>query len=159
MAPAPRNVEITKTQDGVWVASSTGRARVSRISNTVVRVDLDGHCSSEFAGPIQEAMNELLLTRGRLFIGVDAEAMASYDSRFRYLWTEWIKNNQGSLDGLLVLFRSQMIRVAVVVINAVAGVNIVQPTVDRDEFEDQLYDAVLRCRSRDVPPSSPPAPT
>jgi hypothetical protein len=155
MAERSRDVEITRTQDGVWVASSTGRARVARISNTVVRVDLDGHCSSEFAGPIQQMLNDLLLTRGRLFIGVDAEAMASYDSRFRYLWTEWIKHNQQSIDGLLVLFRSQMIRVAVVVINAVTGSNVVQPSVDRDEFEDQLYDAVLRCRSRDPVPSAP----
>lgn len=144
----PREVEITRTQDGVWVASATGRARVSRICSTVLRVDLDGHCSWEFAGPIQDTMNELLRGQGRIFIGVDAEAMASYDSRFRYLWTEWIKNNHDSIDGLLVLFRSQMIRVAVVVINAVAGVNAVQPFVDRDEFEDRLYEAVLRCRSR-----------
>ena len=88
----PREVEITRTQDGVWVASATGRARVSRICATVLRVDLDGHCSWEFAGPIQDTMNELLRAQGRIFIGVDAEAMASYDSRFRYLWTEWIKN-------------------------------------------------------------------
>lgn len=153
MAERSRNVEITPTQDGVWVASSTGRARVSRISNTVVRVDLDGHCSSEFAVPMQQALDDLLSTRGRLFIGVDAEAMASYDSRFRYLWTEWIKNNQQSIDGLLVLFRGQMIRVAVVVINAVTGSNVVQPSGDRDEFEDQLYEAVLRCRSRDTVPT------
>ena len=152
MVERSRDVEITQTQDGVWVASSTGRARVARISNTVVRVDLDGHCSSEFAAPIQAALDELLHTRGRLYIGVDAEMMASYDSRFRYLWTEWIKNNQESIDGLLVLFRSQMIRVAVVVFNAVTGSNVVQPSLDRDEFEDQLYDAVLRCRSRDVAP-------
>lgn len=155
MAERSRDVEITRTPDGVWVASSTGRARVARISNTVVRVDLDGHCSSQFATPIQQALDDLLSTRGRLFIGVDAEAMASYDSRFRYLWTEWIKNNEKSIDGLLVLFRSQMIRVAVVVINAVTGSNVVQPSGDRDDFEDQLYDAVLRCRSRDTVPSAP----
>lgn len=102
---------------------------------------------------MQQALDDLLSTRGRLFIGVDAEAMASYDSRFRYLWTEWIKNNQQSIDGLLVLFRGQMIRVAVVVINAVTGSNVVQPSGDRDEFEDQLYEAVLRCRSRDTVPT------
>ncbi len=148
MAERSQDVEITKTQDGVWVASSTGRARVARISNTVVRVDLDGHCSAEFAAPIQAALDELIATRGRLYIGVDAEAMASYDSRFRYLWTEWIKTNEKVIDGLLVLFRSQMIRVAVVVNNAVAGAGVVQSSRDRDEFEDQLYDAVLRCRGR-----------
>jgi hypothetical protein len=155
MVEGSRTVEITPTRDGVWIASRTGRARVARISNTVARIDLDGHCSSEFVVPIQQALDELLHTHGRLYVGIDADAMASYDVRFRYLWTEWVKAHQKSLDGLLVLSRSQMVRVATIVINAVVGSEIMQRSVDRDEFEDRLHDAVLRCRSRDPVPSAP----
>ncbi len=149
MTGRSREIETNPTPDGVWLAGPAGRARVARISNTVVRIDIDGHAYGEFAEPMQQSLDGLLGYHGRIFVAVDAEAMASYDGRFRYLWTEWIKKNQAAIDGLIMLVRNESSRVAAVVINAVAGGDVINSCTDRDQFEDRLYDAVLRCRSRD----------
>jgi hypothetical protein len=139
----------------VWLAGPSGRARLARISNTVVRIDIDGHAYGEFAEPMQERLDWLLSHHGRVFVALDAEAMASYDGRFRYQLTEWIKRNHSAIDGMIMLVRHESAKVAAVVINAVNDADVIDSCTDRDEFEDLLYEAVLRCRSRDAKSSEP----
>ena len=146
MADEAREIEVEKTEYGLWVAGAAGRGRLSQISNTVVRIDVEGHAYSEFAEAMQPFMDELVRMRGRLYLGIDAEGMNSYDSRFRYLWTEWIKANEQAIDGLLILFRSRIVLSAAVIINAVTGGELVEACDDREEFEDRLAAAVLSCR-------------
>jgi hypothetical protein len=146
MAERARDIEVEQTEDGLWIAGAAGRARLAQISTTVIRIDVDGHAYAEFASAMQPSMDELVRTRGRLYLGIDAEGMSSYDSRFRYLWTEWIKANGHAIDGLLILFRSRIVQSAAVIMNAVTGGDIVESCDDRDEFEDRLAAAVLSCR-------------
>ena len=146
MADEAREIEVEKTEYGLWVAGAAGRGRLSQISNTVVRIDVEGHAYSEFAEAMQPFMDELVRMRGRLYLGIDAEGMNSYDSRFRYLWTEWIKANEQAIDGLLILFRSRIVLSAAVIINAVTGGELVEACDDREEFEDRLAEAVISCR-------------
>lgn len=146
MGHGARDIEVERTEDGLWIAGSAGRARLAQISNTVIRIDVEGHAYAEFAAAMQPSMDELVRLRGRLYLGIDAEGMSSYDSRFRYLWTEWIKANEGAIDGLLILFRSRIVQSVAVIINAVTGGELVQACDDRDEFEDRLAAAVLSCR-------------
>jgi hypothetical protein len=146
MKDGARDIEIEQTEDGLWVAGAAGRGRLAQISTTVIRIDLEGHAYTEFASAMQPFMDELVRTRGRLYLGIDAEGMSSYDSRFRYLWTEWIKANDRVIDGLLFLFRSRIVQSAAVIMNAVTGGDIVEACDDRDEFEDRLAAAVLSCR-------------
>jgi hypothetical protein len=146
MAIPHPNIEVGETEDGLWVAGAAGRGRISQISNTVVRIDVDGHAYSEFAEHMTPLMDDLVAVRGRLYLGIDAEGMASYDARFRYLWTEWIKANQGAIDGMLILFRSRVVQSVAVIINAVTGDELVEACDNRDEFEDRLAQAVLECR-------------
>jgi hypothetical protein len=146
MPSSPSHIEVGETEDGLWVAGAAGRGRIAQISNTVVRIDVDGHAYAEFAEHMTPLMDELVGRRGRLYLGIDAEAMASYDARFRYLWTEWIKRNQGAIDGLLILFRSRVVQSVAVIINAVTGEELVEACDNRDEFEDRLAAAVLECR-------------
>jgi|GEM_PF-3386882 len=142
-----RDIEVEQTEDGLWIAGAAGRARLAQICATVIRIDVEGHAYAEFAAAMQPAMDELVHARGRLFLGIDAEGMSSYDSRFRYLWTEWIKANSYAIDGLLILFRSRIVQSAAVIMNAVTGGDIVEACDDRDEFEDRLAAAVLSCRT------------
>lgn len=146
MSDQVRDIEFERTEDGLWIAGAAGRGRLAQISNTVIRIDVEGHAYSEFAEVMQPSMDQLVRTRGRLYLGIDAEGMSSYDSRFRYLWTEWIKANQHAIDGLLILFRSRIVLSAAVIINAVTGVELVEACDDREEFEDRLAAAVLSCR-------------
>jgi hypothetical protein len=146
MADEARDIEVEKTEYGLWVAGAAGRGRLSQISNTVIRIDVEGHAYSEFAEAMQPFMDELVRTRGRLYLGIDAEGMNSYDGRFRYLWTEWIKANEKAIDGLLILFRSRIVLSAAVIINAVTGAELIEACEDRDEFEDRLAEAVMTCR-------------
>ena len=88
-------------------------------------------------------MDELVVDDGRVYLGIDAEAMASYDARFRYLWTEWIKRNEAHIDGILILFRSRVVQSVAVIINAVTGTELVEAWDDREAFEDRLAEAVL----------------
>lgn len=147
MSAASRKIETIDTPDGVLVAGAIGRARVAQLSATVVRIDIEGHAYTEFATLLQRPLDALLRARRRLFVGVDAEGMHSYESRFRYLWTEWLKANGDTLDDMLVLFRSRIIESAVVVINAVMGRTQVTACRDRERFETALADAVVRSRS------------
>jgi hypothetical protein len=146
MADGAHDIEIERTADGLWVAGAAGRGRLSQISRTVVRIDVEGHAYCEFAEAMQPFMNHLVRTGGRLYLGIDAEGMNSYDSRFRYLWTEWIKANERAIDGLLILFRSRIVLSAAVIINAVTGGELVEACDNRDEFEDRLAAAVISCR-------------
>jgi hypothetical protein len=146
MADGARDIEVERTQDGLWIAGAAGRGRLAQISTTVVRIDVDGHAYAEFAEAMQPPMDQLLRGYGRLYLGIDAEGMTSYDSRFRYLWTEWIKVNERSIDGLLILFRSRIVQSAAVIINAVTGGELVEACDDRDEFEDRLAAAVTSSR-------------
>ena len=132
------------------IAARAGRARVTRICNTVVRVDIDGHAYAEFAEAMFEPVDALLADTGRVFLGLDAEAMSSYDSRFRYLWTEWIKRHRDAISGVHMLFRSRVAESAAIVINAVTGEEKVETCSDRDAFEERLAAEVLSCRSRDA---------
>lgn len=145
-----RDIEIGQSRDGVWVAGAAGRGRVSLIGGTVVRIDVDGHAYEEFAEPLLAPLDHLVETFGRVYLGIDAEGMNSFDARFRYLWTEWIKRNQFALDGVLVLFRSRVVESAVVVINAVTGGEQVEACDDRESFEERLAEAVLRSRGASV---------
>jgi hypothetical protein len=146
MADGARDIEVERTQDGLWIAGAAGRGRLTQISRTVVRIDVEGHAYTEFAEVMQPVIDLLLRSRGRLYLGIDAEGMGSYDSRFRYLWTEWIKANEVSIDGLLILFRSRIVQSAAVIINAVTGGELVEACDNRDEFEDRLAAAVSNCR-------------
>jgi hypothetical protein len=142
-----RDIEVERTRDGLWIAGAAGRGRLAQISATVVRIDVEGHAYSEFAEAMQPSMDALVREYGRLYLGIDAEGMNSYDSRFRYLWTEWIKANEDAVDGMLILFRSRIVQSAAVIINAVTGGELVEACDDRDEFEDRLAAAVLSCRN------------
>lgn len=146
MADGARDIEVETTSDGLWIAGAAGRGRLAQISATVVRIDVEGHAYSEFAEAMQLAMDQAVRNCGRLYLGIDAEGMTSYDSRFRYLWTEWIKANERAIDGMLILFRSRIVQSAAVIINAVTGGELVEACDDRDEFEDRLAAAVLSCR-------------
>lgn len=146
MANAARDIEVGTTEDGLWVAGAAGRGRLAQISNTVIRIDVEGHAYAEFASTMQPSMDRLVAEYGRIYLGIDGEGMSSYDSRFRYLWTEWIKANNHALDGVLILFRSRIVQSAAVIMNAVTGGDTVEACDDRDEFEDRLAAAVLSCR-------------
>ncbi len=135
------DVEMGETADGLWVAASSGRGRLTRIGASVVRIDIDGHAYADFARIMTSAMDELALRQGALYIGIDAEGMESYDARFRYLWTEWIKANETRIDGLLILFRSRVVQSVVVIINAVTGEDLVEACGDREQFEQRLATA------------------
>jgi hypothetical protein len=143
MTDSEPTVEVGETADGLWVAGSAGRGRISRISTTVVRIDVEGHAYTEFAEAMMPMMDKLVVGGGRLYLGIDAEGMASYDARFRYLWTEWIKRNEPSIDGLLILFRSRVVQSVAVIINAVTGGELVEACDNRDEFEARLAQARL----------------
>lgn len=140
------SIEVGHTDDGLWVAGAAGRGRIARISNTVVRIDVDGHAYTEFAQVMMPLMDRLVAERGRLYLGIDADGMASYDARFRYLWTEWIKRNELAIDGMLILFRSRVVQSVAVIINAVTGGELVEACDDREMFEQRLADAVAACR-------------
>ena len=143
------SVEVGETEDGLWVAGAAGRGRIAQISTTVVRIDVEGHAYGEFAEAMTPLMDRLVATSGRLYLGIDAEGMASYDARFRYLWTEWIKRNEAALDGLVILFRSRVVQSVVVIINAVTGGELVEACDDREAFEDRLAQAVISSRDID----------
>jgi hypothetical protein len=146
MADGARDIEVERTADGLWIAGAAGRGRLSQISGAVVRIDVEGHAYTEFAEAMQPSMDLLVRTRGRLYLGIDAEGMTSYDGRFRYLWTEWIKANEQAIDGLLILFRNRIVQSAAVIINAVTGGDLVEACDNRDEFEDRLAAAVKSAR-------------
>jgi hypothetical protein len=139
-------VEVGETADGLWVAGAAGRGRISLISTAVVRIDVEGHAYTEFAEAMTPMMDQLVTSGARLYLGIDAEGMASYDARFRYLWTEWIKRNESSIDGLLILFRSRVVQSVAVIINAVTGGELVEACDSRDEFEDRLARAVAEAK-------------
>ena len=140
--PSQLAVEVGETSDGLWVAGGAGRGRISQISATVIRIDVEGHAYTEFAEAMMPMMDKLVGDGARLYLGIDAEGMASYDARFRYLWTEWIKRNEPSIDGLLILFRSRVVQSVAVIINAVTGGELVEACDNRDEFEQRLAMAV-----------------
>jgi hypothetical protein len=146
MVVGTRNIEVEMTDNGLWVAGSSGRARLAQIGDTVVRIDLEGHAYHEFAEAMRATMDSLARSQGRLYLGIDAEGMNSYDGRFRYLWTEWIKANRESIDGLLILFRNRAVEGVAVIINAVTGGDVIEACDDRDEFEDRLAAAVSGSR-------------
>ncbi|PRQ07686.1 hypothetical protein [Enhygromyxa salina] len=150
MARGDTNIEVGETADGLWVAGAAGRGRIAQLSDTVVRIDVEGHAYGEFAEAMTPLMDQLVNGHKRLYLAIDAEGMASYDARFRYVWTEWIKRYEGALDGLVILFRSRVVQSVVVIINAVTGGDLVEACDDRDAFEARLAAAVLR--------SSPAAP-
>jgi hypothetical protein len=143
MASGEPSIEVGETADGLWIAGAAGRGRIARLSATVVRIDVEGHAYVEFAEVMTPLMDQLVTKQGRLYLAIDAEGMASYDARFRYLWTEWIKRNEAALDGLVILFRSRVVQSVVVIINAVTGGELVQACDDRDAFEDRLAQAVV----------------
>ena len=145
-----RDIEVEETSDGIWMAAAAGRARLSRVGAAVVRIDVDGHAYTEFAELMAGPLNELLESHEHVFLGIDAEGMSSYDARFRYLWTEWIKRNQHSLDGVLMLFRSRIVQSAAVIINAVAGGRLIDACDVRDDFETRLAEAVEHDPGREV---------
>ncbi|EDM76041.1 hypothetical protein PPSIR1_06723 [Plesiocystis pacifica SIR-1] len=142
------HIEIKPTADGVWLSAAAGRARVSKVGMTVIRVDVEGHAYAEFAEVMLAPLDRLIANEGRVFLGIDGEGMASYDARFRYLWTEWIKRNRSHLDGVLLLFGSRAIESAAVVINAVTGTKEVQTCDSRELFETRLDDEILDARRR-----------
>lgn len=146
MASIEPSIEVGETDDGLWVGGAAGRGRIAQIGDSVVRIDVEGHAYVEFAEAMMPLMDELLAKRGRLYLGIDAEGMASYDARFRYLWTEWIKRNEGAIDGLLILFRSRVVQSVAVIINAVTGGELVEACDDRDEFEDRLMQAIAAAK-------------
>lgn len=151
MSSSTANIEVGQTKDGLWIAGAAGRGRIAQISPAgtaatkaiVVRIDVDGHAYAEFAEAMHPLIDELISDRRRVYLGIDAEGMASYDARFRYLWTEWIKANEGAIDGILILFRSRVVQSVAVIINAVTGSELVEAWDDRDAFEDRLAEAVL----------------
>jgi hypothetical protein len=150
MIHAEPKVEVGETADGLWVAGAAGRGRIARVGTAVIRIDVEGHAYTEFAEAMTPMMDELvdkLVADGaRLYLGIDAEGMASYDARFRYLWTEWIKRNESSIDGLLILFRSRVVQSVAVIINAVTGGELVEACDNRDEFEDRLAQAAVEAK-------------
>jgi hypothetical protein len=143
MASIDTSIEVGETDGGLWVGGAAGRGRITQVADAVVRIDVDGHAYVEFAEAMMPLMDRLIAERGHLYLGIDAEGMASYDARFRYLWTEWIKRNEGAIDGLLILFRSRVVQSVAVIINAVTGGELVEACDDRDEFEDRLAEAMV----------------
>ena len=142
MPERSRDIEIEPTPDGLWMAGPVGRVRLAQLTETVVRVDIEGHAYAEFAAAMQPTLDGIVERHGRVYLGVDAEGMRSYDPRFRYLWTEWLKANDGRLDGMLILFRDRTVESAAVIMNAVAGGEVVTACDDREWFEDRLVGAV-----------------
>ena len=143
MTRSEPHIEVGETKDGLWIAGAAGRGRITLVGSSVVRIDVEGHAYAEFAEVMTAFMDEAARERSRIYLGIDAEGMASYDARFRYLWTEWIKANRDILDGILILFRSRVVQSVAVIINAVTGADLVEAWDDRDAFEDRLAEALI----------------
>ena len=145
--PTLEAFERFETSDGFVMASQRGLVRVSVLGPQVVRLDLERHAHADFAEPTQEVLDRVAASgNGPLFMAVDAEGMTSYDSRFRYLWTEWLKRNINNIECVSGLFRNGLIEAGVIVINAVTGLNLIQRCRTRDDFEDRLDEAYQRAR-------------
>lgn len=139
-----RNIEVEPTHDGAWFAGPAGRGRVTRLSQTTLRVDFEGHAYTEFFRVVHPIADQIIRNHGRVFFGIDAEGLRSYETKFRYAWTEWIKANLGAVDHVLVLYRSRVVQSGVVIVNAVTGTDLVELVRERDEFEDRLASAAAR---------------
>lgn len=138
------DIEVGETSDGLWIATDTGRGRLSQLAPTVVRIDVEGHGHAAFARTMIERMDQIIEQGGRLYVGIDAEGMHSYDPGFRYRWTEWIKAHAGQLDGVLILFRSHVVQSVAVIINAVIEDERMESCDEREAFEDRLASAARR---------------
>ncbi len=145
MADDP-DIEITRTATGLMLAGELGWARLDVIGPGVVRIDLEGHGYTDFVPVLHEPLDASIRDHGQVFIGVDAEGMRSFERRFRYLWTEWIKCERDHIETLLVLTHNRAVEGAAVIINAVTNTTSVETCRQRDDFEARLDAAVARSR-------------
>jgi hypothetical protein len=129
-------IEILREAQQLTVVAANGCAIVRFPDPHVALITHEGVAHEAFVAPVLAEIAQ----RGRcpLVLAVDAEALSSYETGFRKLWTDWLAANPPS--AILVLSHSRLVAMGVAVANAALG-GAIRAFSSRAEFEQALAEA------------------
>jgi hypothetical protein len=126
---------------GVGHSTNIGQLAVWTPGQGFLVARLAGYGEAEFAGPILDALEKILLTKRVVRLFFDAEQLHGYDSQLRTTLTEQFRNERSKIEVFRVLSRSRLVGLGISVANlALSGLVTVHSK--RAEFFGEL-DAAL----------------
>jgi hypothetical protein len=120
------SIELSKNPDGSVSMSSpqcTGGVAVLRYRGKLrVMLTIAGSGRAEHAAALISALEDYRLSES-FSLWADLEKLGTFDSKFRQVWTDWVRRQResGRFEHVYVLFSSGMVALAVQIVTSAVG--------------------------------------
>lgn len=123
-----------------------GLGEVDVIAPGLIHARYSGKIRPEHLEPLIAAGDQVIASGYRALLVVDADDVHAYESDCRKIMQVWIADNRDHLEGVWVLFRSPLVKMALSLINAVTG-GVLRGFSDPEEFDAAVAAATARAHA------------
>ncbi len=118
-----------------------GHAELRELAPAVFLVRYYGTAPAIVVPPILARCEQRLTDGHRISMSFDATDLAFFESEFRRMWTDWMRDNKERLDDVHLLFSSRLVMMGAALVNATIGPKI-KSFAERNRFEAAIQAVV-----------------
>jgi hypothetical protein len=134
---------------GFTLEAHAGSAQVREVVTGVLDIRYVGLAHADFVPPIHELLDRRIKEGNKVSLCVDAHELQGYATEFRKAWTDWFRRQRGHYHQVPILFRSNLVRMGINLVNPLIG-NMILPLSEQAAYEQALNDATMRARGNMV---------
>ena len=126
---------------------SRGLVNISELMPGFLYAEYQGMATESMVPPITAWLERRIAEGRRVAIAVDATNLSSYETGYRKGWSQWLSVHRRDTEAVMILFRSNLVRMGISVVNMVIG-TLIEPYSDRQLFERAVEDMRERLQPR-----------
>lgn len=131
---------------GFSLEARAGSAQVREVVDGVLDIRYVGLAHADFVPPIHELLDRRIDEGHKVCVCVDAHELQGYAPEFRKAWTDWFRKRRGHYHQVPILFRSNLVRMGINLVNPLIG-NMILSLSEPADYERALVQAVARARA------------
>jgi hypothetical protein len=131
------------------LSTSRGTATIEELAPGFILGHYDGLAAESMVRPIARLLDQRVGEGRRIAIAVNALNMGSYETGYRKGWSDWMSKNRPHLDVVLILFRSNLVRMGISIVSMIIN-GMIQPFSDPHAFDRSVEETRRRFESVSV---------
>ena len=141
----PHELNRVEKPDGFDLQLRKSSVSLRELAPGVFSVRYQGVGHADFVPQLQRALDARIRKGLVVALCVDASELQGYESDFRRLWTTWFTAQRGNYHQVPILFRSELVKMGINLVNPLIGNKILALT-ERAKYDEVVQKAVVRAR-------------
>lgn len=152
----PQDDERAPLNPSARSSARMGFGEVDTVAPGLLHCRVAGYVRLEHVEPIIFAANEEIHKGYRPLLFIDGDDTHGYESEVRKVFQTWAKRNRTTIEAIVVLFRSPLVKMGLNLAQGFTG-GVIRGCASTEEFDRMLSEATTRARAgglRQVTPTS-----